>query len=33
LVHRPTYLRTNRNLHIRDYKEEGTITTAFDMKM
>jgi xylulose-5-phosphate/fructose-6-phosphate phosphoketolase len=26
-----TYRRTNRNLHVRGYKEEGTITTAFDM--
>src|SRR5579862_7702336 len=31
LVHRLTYRRTNRNLHVRGYKEEGTITTAFDM--
>jgi xylulose-5-phosphate/fructose-6-phosphate phosphoketolase len=27
LVHRLTYRRTNRNLHVRGYKEEGTITT------
>jgi xylulose-5-phosphate/fructose-6-phosphate phosphoketolase len=26
-------LRPNRNLHIRGYKEEDTITMAFDMKM
>jgi xylulose-5-phosphate/fructose-6-phosphate phosphoketolase len=26
LVHRLTYRRTNRNLHVRGYKEEGTIT-------
>ena len=32
LVHRLTYRRTNRNLHVRGYKEEGTITTAFDMQ-
>ncbi len=31
LVHRLTYRRTNRNLHVRGYKEEGTITTPFDM--
>ena len=31
VVHRLTYRRTNRNMHVRGYKEEGTITTAFDM--
>ena len=32
LVHRLTYRRTNHeNLHVRGYKEEGTITTTFDM--
>jgi len=32
LIHRLTYRRTNhRNLHVRGYKEEGTITTYFDM--
>ena len=32
LVHRLTYRRTNhKNLHVRGYKEEGTITTPFDM--
>jgi xylulose-5-phosphate/fructose-6-phosphate phosphoketolase len=32
LVHRLTYRRTNhKNLHVRGYKEEGTITTYFDM--
>jgi len=32
LVHRLTYRRENHhNLHVRGYKEEGTITTAFDM--
>jgi xylulose-5-phosphate/fructose-6-phosphate phosphoketolase len=32
LLHRLTYRRTNHtNLHVRGYKEEGTITTAFDM--
>jgi xylulose-5-phosphate/fructose-6-phosphate phosphoketolase len=29
LIHRLTYRRTNHdNLHVRGYKEEGTITTA-----
>lgn len=31
LIHRLTYKRTNQNLHVRGYVEEGTITTAFDM--
>jgi xylulose-5-phosphate/fructose-6-phosphate phosphoketolase len=32
LIHRLTYRRTNhQNLHVRGYKEEGTITTPFDM--
>ncbi|MDA0934425.1 MAG: phosphoketolase family protein, partial [Planctomycetota bacterium] len=34
LIHRMTYRRTNHeNLHVRGYKEEGTITTAFDMRV
>lgn len=33
LVHRITYRRTNRNLHVRGYKEEGTITTPFDLRV
>ena len=33
LVHRLTYQRTNRNMHVHGYKEEGTITTAFDMRV
>jgi xylulose-5-phosphate/fructose-6-phosphate phosphoketolase len=33
LVHRLTYRRTNRLLHVRGYKEEGTITTAFDIRV
>ena len=33
LVHRLTYRRTNHNLHVRGYKEEGTITTAFDIRV
>jgi xylulose-5-phosphate/fructose-6-phosphate phosphoketolase len=32
LIHRLTYKRTNhQNIHVRGYKEEGTITTPFDM--
>jgi len=32
LIHRLTYRRANHhNLHVRGYKEEGTITTGFDM--
>ncbi|MFZ2103937.1 MAG: phosphoketolase family protein [Roseiarcus sp.] len=33
LVHGLTYRRSNRRLHVRGYKEEGTITTAFDMRV
>jgi xylulose-5-phosphate/fructose-6-phosphate phosphoketolase len=33
LIHRLTYNRTNRNIHVRGYKEEGTITTPFDMRV
>jgi len=33
LVHRLTYRRTNRNIHVRGYIEEGTITTPFDMRV
>jgi xylulose-5-phosphate/fructose-6-phosphate phosphoketolase len=33
LVHRLTYRRANRNLHVHGYKEEGTITTPFDMRV
>jgi len=28
-----TYRRENRDLHVRGYNEEGTITTAFDMRV
>jgi xylulose-5-phosphate/fructose-6-phosphate phosphoketolase len=32
LIHRLAYRRANHgNLHVRGYKEEGTVTTAFDM--
>lgn len=33
LIHELTYRRTNRQLHVRGYKEEGTITTPFDMRV
>ncbi|MEO3936040.1 phosphoketolase family protein [Dermatophilaceae bacterium Soc4.6] len=33
LIHRLTYRRTNRHLHVRGYVEEGTITTPFDMRV
>ena len=33
LVHELTYRRHNKKLHVRGYKEEGTITTSFDMRV
>lgn len=33
LIHELTYSRTNRNMHVRGYIEEGTITTPFDMRV
>ena len=33
LIHELTYRRHNKNLHVRGYKEEGTITTPFDMRV
>jgi xylulose-5-phosphate/fructose-6-phosphate phosphoketolase len=33
LIHLLTYRRTIQNLHVRGYIEEGTITTAFDMRV
>ncbi len=33
LIHELTYRRHNPNLHVRGYKEEGTITTPFDMRV
>ena len=33
LENQPTYYRTNRNLHVYVYQEEGTITTSFDMRV
>jgi xylulose-5-phosphate/fructose-6-phosphate phosphoketolase len=31
LIHRLVYRRANQRIHVRGYKEEGTITTPFDM--
>jgi len=33
LIHQLTYKRNNRNLHVHGYKEEGTITTTFDIRV
>ncbi len=33
LIHQLTYKRENRNLHVHGYKEEGTITTSFDIRV
>ncbi len=33
LIHELLYYRTNRNLHVSGYNEEGTITTPFDMRV
>lgn len=33
LIHQLTYNRHNQNLHVSGYLEEGTITTAFDMRV
>ena len=33
LIHELTYRRHNKRLHVRGYKEEGTITTPFDMRV
>ncbi len=33
LIHELTYKRVNKNLHVRGYIEEGTITTPFDMRV
>ncbi len=33
LIHELTYRRANSDLHVRGYKEEGTITTPFDMRV
>jgi xylulose-5-phosphate/fructose-6-phosphate phosphoketolase len=32
-VHRLTYRRSNRDIHVHGYLEEGTITTPFDMRV
>ncbi|MBQ4577437.1 MAG: phosphoketolase family protein [Clostridia bacterium] len=33
LIHELTCHRSNKNLHVRGYMEEGTITTPFDMRV
>ncbi len=33
LIHQLTYDRTNKNIHVHGYQEEGTITTPFDMRV
>ena len=33
LIHQLMYKRKNRNLHVHGYKEEGTITTTFDIRV
>lgn len=33
LIHQLTYNRENKDLHVHGYKEEGTITTPFDMRV
>ena len=33
LIHELTYRRKNKDLHVRGYIEEGTITTPFDMRV
>lgn len=33
LIHELTYRRSNKQLHVRGYIEEGTITTPFDMRV
>lgn len=33
LIHQLAYRRTNKNMHVHGYIEEGTITTTFDMKV
>lgn len=33
LIHQLTYKRNNRNIHVHGYKEEGTITTPFDIRV
>ena len=33
LIHQLTYKRANHDLHVHGYKEEGTITTTFDIRV
>lgn len=33
VIHELTYKRTNKDIHVHGYMEEGTITTPFDMRV
>jgi xylulose-5-phosphate/fructose-6-phosphate phosphoketolase len=33
LIHRLTYARTNKSLHVRGYKEKGNINTPMELAM
>jgi xylulose-5-phosphate/fructose-6-phosphate phosphoketolase len=33
LIHELTYDRSNQDIHVHGYQEEGTITTPFDMRV
>jgi len=33
LIHKLTYKRNNKDLHVHGYQEEGTITTTFDIRV
>ena len=33
LIHQLVYRRENKNIHVHGYREEGTITTPFDMRV
>lgn len=33
LIHQLIYKRSNKDIHVHGYKEEGTITTPFDMRV
>ena len=32
-IHQLVYNRNNKDIHVHGYKEEGTITTPFDMRV
>ena len=32
-MHRLTHRRTSHRMHVRGHKEEGTITTPFDLRV